>query len=138
MKNPPQRVIEVGCAIIRRGPQLLIAQRKPEDHLGGYWEFPGGKKRRQESLEECLIREAQEELGIAILPQRFFRKIDHPYPERILSLHFYLCAWVSGDPQRIECHDFQWIFPEALRDFQFPPADDEIIAELIQNKKLYF
>ncbi len=131
-------ILDVGCAIIRRGSQLLIAQRKPEDHLGGFWEFPGGKKRRQETLEECLVREAEEELGIIIVPAQFFRKIEHSYPERVLALHFYLCDWKSGDPVAIDCHDFRWIFPEALREFQFPPADDGIIEELILNKALHF
>lgn len=131
-------MIEVGCAIIRRGDQLLIAQRKPNDHLGGYWEFPGGKKRRHETLEECLVREVEEELGVVITPAQFFCKIEHSYPERVLALYFYLCDWKSGDPRKIDCHDFRWIFPEALTTFRFPPADDGIIAELIENKAKYF
>jgi 8-oxo-dGTP diphosphatase len=131
-------IIEVGCAIIRRNDQLLIAQRKPDDHLGGYWEFPGGKRCENESLEDCLVREVQEELGVVIVPDRLLRKIDHPYPKRILSLHFYLCDWKSGDPCKIDCHDFRWIYPEQMRNFQFPPADDGIINELIGNKQVYF
>lgn len=139
MNQPSQNfILDVGCAIIRRGGELLIAQRKPEDHLGGYWEFPGGKKRRHETLEECLVREVQEELGVLIEPVRFFVRKEHVYPERILALHFYLCDWKSGEPQKIDCHDFRWITPAALRDFQFPPADDGIIQELISNQTLYF
>ncbi len=139
MKNPPkQDVMNVGCAIIRKKDQLLIAQRRPDDHLGGYWEFPGGKKRRQETFEECLSREVKEELDIVIVPAKFFRKIEHHYPEKTLALWFYLCDWKSGEPVCIDCSDFRWIFPEALKEFKFPPADDEIIEELIRNKSKYF
>lgn len=137
MKHSPP-IIEVGCAIIRRKDQLLIAQRKPDDHLGGYWEFPGGKRCVNESLEDCLVREVQEELGVVIVPDRLLQKIDHAYPKRVLSLHFYLCDWKSGEPSTIDCHDFRWIYPEQMRDFQFPPADDGIINELIGNKQVYF
>lgn len=139
MTNPARlKVIEVGCAIIRRQDQLLIAQRKPDDNFGGYWEFPGGKRCRGESLEACLVREVQEELGIVIVPDRLLQKIDHAYPARILALHFYLCDWKSGEPVCIDCHDFRWIQPEEMRDFKFPPADDGIIEELILNKEKYF
>ena len=139
MKNSPKPdVIDVGCAIIRKKDRLLIAQRRPDDHLGGYWEFPGGKKRRQETLEECLSREVKEELDIVIVPAKFFQKIEHHYPEKTLALWFYLCDWESGEPACIDCSDFRWIFPEALKDFKFPPADDGIIEELIRNKTKYF
>ncbi len=137
-KNAPLPVTEVGCAIIRNKNKLLIAQRKINDHLGGYWEFPGGKKECHETLEQCLVREVEEELGVQIQVAEFFQKIEHAYPERILSLCFYLCDWKSGDPQTIDCHDFRWIEPEALKQFCFPPADDNIIEELIRNKVKYF
>ena len=139
MKKPaPSSVLEVGCAIIRHQNKLLIAQRRMDDHLGGYWEFPGGKRNDNETLEECLVREVEEELGVTIVPVRFFQKMEHPYPERILSLNFYLCDWKSGEPCARDCHAFRWIEPEALRDFKFPPADDGIIEELIRNKSRYF
>lgn len=138
MKSSKVKTIQVGCAIIRRGSELLIAQRKPEDHLGGYWEFPGGKKCHGESLEDCLVREVQEELGILIVPDKLLVKIKHAYPKRILALHFFLCDWKSGSPSCIDCHDFRWIQPEQMRDFKFPPADDGIINELITNKAKYF
>jgi 8-oxo-dGTP diphosphatase len=138
MKPSSKKIIEVGCAIIRKKDQILIAQRHDNDHMGGFWEFPGGKRCVDESLENCLVREVREELGIVITADRLLEKIDHDYPERILSLHFYLCDWVSGNPSRIDCQDFRWVYPEQMRDFKFPPADDGIINELITNKKAYF
>ena len=131
-------IIEVGCAIIRHQGKILIAQRKPHDTLGGYWEFPGGKKRLRETLEECLIREAEEELGVAIQPSKFLQRIVHAYSEKKLVLHFYLCDWKSGEPSARDCHAFAWIHPEAMREYQFPPADAGIIEELILKREEYF
>ncbi len=131
-------IIEVGCAIIGKEGKLLIAQRKPADHLGGYWEFPGGKREANETMEQCLKREVLEELGVLIRPRQFIRRRDCEYPARKISLHFYFCDWVKGEPERLDCLDFRWVTPEELRNFRFPPADDEMIDELIRKKEAYF
>lgn len=130
--------IEVGCAIIRHQGKILIAQRKPQDTLGGYWEFPGGKKKSVETMEECLIREAEEELGVLIHPARFLQRVTHAYSEKKLILHFYLCDWKSGEPLARDCQAFAWIVPEEMRDYKFPPADSDIIKELILKREEYF
>lgn len=132
------RKIDVGCAVIRRNGKILIAQRKPDDHLGLFWEFPGGKVESDETLEACLVREIQEELAVEVKPVELIRTTKHVYPERTILLHFYLCEWVSGEAQKIECHDFSWIPPDELISYKFPPADDDIIKELIEKKNKYF
>lgn len=135
MKNP---LIEVGCAIIRHQGKILIAQRKPEVYLGGYWEFPGGKREPGETIEQCLAREVREELGVSVRPVKLLREVRHTYPEKDLLLCFWFCDWESGEPSKIDCHDFRWVLPSELTDFQFPPADADLIRELISNQKAYF
>ena len=135
MKKP---VLEVGCAIIERKGRILIAQRHDHDHLGGFWEFPGGKIEAGETVEECLAREVLEELGFHIRPRRELRQIRHAYPERELLLHFWLCDWHSKEPQKIDCQDFCWILPSELRNFKFPPADSDLIDHLISAQGDYF
>ena len=130
--------IEVGCAIIRRGAKILIAQRKPGIHLGGYWEFPGGKCRNGESMEVCLEREVYEELGVRILPRKCLGRTKHTFPLKEVSLHFYLCDWIVGVPVRHDCLDFRWITPGELRKYRFPPGDDAVIRELILRETVYF
>ena len=120
----------MGCAIILKDGKILIAQRKPDDHLGGYWEFPGGKREPGETIEECLVREVREELGVEILPEKLLTVKDHIYPGKTLRLHFYFCKWSSGEAAKIDCHDFCWVRPADLRNFQFPPADLDIIEDL--------
>ena len=133
-----KNMLEVGCAIIERQGFLLIAQRHDADHLGGYWEFPGGKKEAGETLEECLVREVLEELGVIIKPRCKVREIVHTYPERDLHLVFWLCDWQSNEPQKIDCQNFCWILPAQLKEFKFPPADDELIEDLLANQGSYF
>ena len=135
--------VEVACAIIRArkaGEEtfLLIAQRKLEDFLGGYWEFPGGKIEGCESVKECLVREVYEELGVCIRPAEFFCHKEHVYPEKTVRLHFYFCDWVSGVPAKRDCLDFCWVRPEEMKNYNFIPADTEIINELIRGKEKYF
>ncbi len=137
MKNSI-KIIEVGCAIIHQNGKLLIAQRKPDDHLGGYWEFPGGKVEPRETIEDCLIREVEEELGVRIKPEYLLKKAEHAYPECSLILHFYVCRFESGEPSKKDCHDFRWIHPEELPDFLFPPADADMIQDIIRNHDGYF
>ncbi|HXV27682.1 MAG TPA: (deoxy)nucleoside triphosphate pyrophosphohydrolase [bacterium] len=134
----PMEVIEVGCAIIEKQGKLLIAQRKPGSRLGGYWEFPGGKRKPSETMEECLIREVKEELGIGILPRLFLRRSHYRYPDRKVDLHFYLCDWGVGFPAKHGCHDFRWVWPRDLKDYRFPPADTDLIGELIRKEAVYF
>ena len=131
-------VMEVGCAVIAKSGKLLIAQRKPGAHLGGFWEFPGGKRYDHENMEACLIREVHEELGIWIRPRQFLRKTEHAYPDKNVALYFYLCDWVSGRPVRRDCLNFQWVEPVELRRFRFPLGDDVILNELIRKRIYYF
>ena len=131
-------MIEVGCAIIYKEGKILIAQRKPGGPMGGYWEFPGGKHEPGESLQDCLVREVREELGVVIQPERLIHHAVHTYPERTLKLYFVLCRFLSGRPLKLDCYDFRWIKPAELRNFRFPPADDEVIGDLIRNQFEYF
>lgn len=132
------KAVEVGCSIILREGKILIAQRPPGTYLGGYWEFPGGKREAGETIEKCLVREVFEELGIWIRPRSFLCRTDHAYPDKRFSLFFYLCDWVSGRPMRHGCLDFRWVVPEELRRFRFPLGDDVILNELIRKKSYYF
>lgn len=118
---------EVACAVIRERGKILIAQRRKRDHLGGFWEFPGGKRMGGESLGNCLEREIREELGIRIKPLRFLRRIDYRYPEKRVSLYFYECQLLEGNPRPWKCQEFRWVYPFELRHYPFPPADEVLL-----------
>jgi len=129
---------DVGCAVIYHHGRLLVAQRGYGSNLGGYWEFPGGKREPEETIEACLVREVWEELRVRIRPERYLTTHFHVDPFRRLALHFYLCAWEQGSPVAYECLAFRWIEPEEMRRLMFPPADRDIIETLIRKKLYYF
>lgn len=131
-------VIEVGCAIIHRNGELLIAQRHLEDSFGGYWEFPGGKREKDETIEDCLVREVFEELGIQILPEKLLQNKVCGTSERKISLFFFFCKWVNGEPRAIDCKDFKWVAREEIRRYTLLPGDLEILEDLVLHWEKYF
>jgi 8-oxo-dGTP diphosphatase len=123
--------IDVACAVIRREGKILITRRRAKDHLGGLWEFPGGKRHAGESLGVCLERELWEELGIRIKVARFLKRIDYRYPEKTVSLYFYECVLSEGTPWPHGCQEFRWVRPFELKRYDFPPADEGILNILL-------
>ena len=125
--------IDVVAAIIRRAGKILITQRPDNVHLGGMWEFPGGKVEAGETLELALQREIQEELGLGVRVDDEFFRIDHDYPSRSVRLHFFNCTIIEGEAQPLDVADLQWVEPQQLGNFQFPPADAELIELLVRQ-----
>jgi mutator protein MutT len=131
-------LIEVGCAIIHKSGKILIAQRHLHDSFGGYWEFPGGKREAQETIEQCLEREAYEELGIRIQPEKLLCNRVHGSPDRRISLFFFFCKWTEGEPCALDCKDFRWVSRESIRDYQLLPGDLEVLEDLVLHWEEYF
>lgn len=121
---------DVVACVIRRGPKVLIAQRRPDQMLGGLWEFPGGKCKPGETLEDAAVREIREEIGIAIEPLRRLTAIDHAYSHFRITLHAVECRYVSGRARPIECAAVRWVMPEQFEDFPFPVTDRRIVKRL--------
>lgn len=126
-------VIQVAAAVIERRGRYLIARRRADAHLSGYWEFPGGKREAGETFEACVRREVLEELGVEITGLRPLIVTRHEYPEKIVELHFFTCSLSHGDPQALDCRDFRWVTGEELAEYAFPPADAPVIAQLTKS-----
>src|ERR1700679_940934 len=126
--------LEVGAALIYRGGQYLITQRKAEDSFGGFWELPGGKREPGEDMEDCVRRELKEELDLTVTILGFFRIVVYPYPHRLVKLHIYWCS-IAPDavPNAIECQAYAWVDPKDLATRPFPEAHQERIRELTQK-----
>jgi mutator protein MutT len=122
--------IEVSAALIFRDGKLLIAQRHAKSHLGGLWEFPGGKRESGETFEACLVREIREELGVEISVGALFDEIAHDYPEKSVHLKFFQCKLISGEPEPLDCAAVKWVEKEQLGDFEFPAADAQLLEKL--------
>ena len=137
-REQPLREIEVGCAVIYRQGKLLVGQRRPGDTLGGYWEFPGGKRNPAETFEACIEREVFEEMAVRVKARRFIKAVTHDFLSRRIHLHFYICDFLSGEPVLHECMDARWVALEDLKNYQFPPADRDLLNELVERKLYYF
>lgn len=129
--------VEVSAGLVFRGGKLLITQRRPGDHLGGLWEFPGGKREPGESFEECLIRELKEELGIEVSIVALLESITHEYPEKTVRLEFFKCSWLRDEPRALGCHDFAWVEAVDLMRYPFPPADARLLDMLMKTPELW-
>jgi 8-oxo-dGTP diphosphatase len=124
-------LVEVVAALVQdEKGHYLITQRRKGSHLAGLWEFPGGKREADESLEEALRRELAEELSARFAVGQRVETVRWEYPERTIVIHFYRCRLESGTIEPREDQAMAWVAPDRLSDFDFPPADRDVIARL--------
>ncbi len=122
-------VIEVVAAVIERAGRILIARRHGGSHLGGLWEFPGGKRQPGETPEAALVREIREELDAAVTVGELLDDVEWTYPEKTVRLLFFRCA-LAGEPRAAEGQEIAWVAPADLDRYEFPPADEGLVARL--------
>jgi 8-oxo-dGTP diphosphatase len=126
--------VEVVAAIIREtgGNRILLSQRRSDSHLGGFWEFPGGKVEPGESRESALIREVMEELGIRVKIGLQVLEQSHRYPDRYVRVHFYECRILEGSPVALEAIRLAWCPPQQLHRYRMPEANTRVV-EVLQS-----
>jgi mutator protein MutT len=123
-------VIEVAIALVWRSGRLLVTRRLPAAHLGGLWEFPGGKLRTGETPDAAAEREVLEETGVVARARARRAPIEWRYPERTVRLQPVDCDWVEGEGERRGVADLRWAAVAELGELEFPPANAALIAEL--------
>jgi mutator protein MutT len=133
MTNKPKPHINVTAGLIFKNGSILIARRPQGYHLAGLWEFPGGKQEPDETLEECLEREIREELDIEVKADKLFVTVVHEYEKKIVSLHVFECTYLRGDPKGLDGQEIKWIKTSELREYEFPPPDQEVIELILRN-----
>lgn len=119
------------AAVVNNKGEVLVSQRKRGTHLGGYWEFPGGKLEQSESVAAALVRELKEELDIVPKSSRPLIRIRHHYPEKSVLLDVWRIESYSGKPKGIEGQCIEWRAIDRLDHNVFPPADIPIINALL-------
>ena len=123
-------MIEVVAALIWDQDRFLACQRPPQKARGLLWEFVGGKVEPGESREEALIRECREELGITVEPDSLFMEVEHEYPDITVRLSIFHAVISDGVPQKLEHNDIRWITVDEIEQYEFCPADKDILAKL--------
>jgi 8-oxo-dGTP diphosphatase len=121
---------EVVAALIWDKNRFLACQRPVHKARGLLWEFVGGKVEPGETREQALIRECQEELGITVAVQDVFMEVDHVYPDLTVHLTLFNASIAEGIPQKIEHNDLRWITVDEIDQYEFCPADEEILRRL--------
>lgn len=121
---------EVAAALIWDGDKFMICQRPPHKARGLLWEFVGGKLEKGESGEQALTRECREELDVEVEPRDIFMQVIHEYPDIEIRLTLFNAVIKSGVPKLIEHVDIKWITPEEIDNYDFCPADEEILNQI--------
>lgn len=129
------KMTEVVAALIWDGNRFMICQRPAHKARGLLWEFVGGKTEEGEDSEEALIRECREELDITVEVDDVFMDVVHQYPDLLVNLILYNCKIASGTPKLLEHNDLRWITVDEIDQYEFCPADVEILEELKRKCK---
>jgi len=131
---------EVVAALIWDNDKFMICQRPAHKARGLLWEFVGGKVEQGETKEQALVRECKEELNILLSVGDVFMDIIHEYPDLTVHLTLFNATITDGEPQKLEHNDIKWIAPSEILNFEFCPADKEILARIceVHNKRKDF
>ncbi len=130
----PHHHIAIG--VIYKADKILIALRPSEGLLGNLWEFPGGKCKADESLAECCRREVLEETGLTVEVGERFSIVRHSYSHFRITLHAFLCHYVSGTAKAKSSQQIRWVKLSALNEYAFPKANKKIIEDLFAHSPL--
>ena len=120
------------AALIWREDRFLACQRPAHKARGLLWEFVGGKVEPGERREEALIRECREELDVTVEVGEVFMEVDHVYPDLTVHLTLFHASIPEGDPKKLEHNDLRWLTVEEIDQYEFCPADIEILERLKQ------
>lgn len=130
-KKRNYRKIEAVVAVIEKNGSFLIQKRPPKGLLADLWEFPGGKRKTGETLEEALRREVKEELQSEVLDEKLLIKVHHAYTQYQVSLYAFQCH-LAKEPC-LSKNRHRWVILHGLRDYPFPSGSAKIIKFLEQR-----
>jgi A/G-specific adenine glycosylase len=127
---------DVVVALIFDGSGRILIQQRPQDAmLGGLWEFPGGKCRDDETLEDACVREVKEELGVDVVINDFYDRLVHAYSHFRITLHAYRCVIADGQVQSVAGEALDWVHVDSLGNYAFPRANRRLIERIVQERR---
>lgn len=127
------KITEVVAALIWRDDKFMICQRPAHKARGLLWEFVGGKVEEGETKQQALIRECHEEIAVTLDVGEIFMDVTHEYPDLTVHLTLFNATIAEGEPQMLEHVDIRWITPREIPEYDFCPADVEILDKLRQS-----
>jgi 8-oxo-dGTP diphosphatase len=130
MRKP---VLDIALALVLRDGRWLVARRKPHAHLGGLWEFPGGKRIADETPSQAAIRELLEECAVDATPLHVLDTVTYEYTDRCARLTPVICAWTKGEPQALSADVCCWVSTEELLRLDMPTVNATIIRAALDR-----
>ena len=124
---------EVVAALIWNDDKFMICQRPATKSCALLWEFVGGKVEKGETKEQALVRECREELGITLSVGEVFTEVVHEYPDITVHLTLFNATIIEGVPQKLEHNDIRWITPQEIPQYNFCPADKDILRKIMHE-----
>ncbi|PHM46419.1 8-oxodGTP nucleoside triphosphatase [Xenorhabdus mauleonii] len=129
-----KKYLRIAAGVIKNNNnEIFITQRSADSHMGGFWEFPGGKLEQGETPEQALIRELKEEVGIEVTHSELLDTITHDFPDRNITLYFFLVDEWKNDPFGREGQPYRWVLQSELIADEFPPANRSIVSLLTKD-----
>ncbi|PMO40069.1 7,8-dihydro-8-oxoguanine-triphosphatase [Vibrio sp. 10N.222.52.B12] len=113
--------------------QIFITKRPDDKHKGGFWEFPGGKVEQNETVEQAMIRELEEEIGITVTEQALFEHLEYDYPDKSLKFDFITVSQFNNQPYGREGQEGRWVDIIALPNYAFPEANVPILERVVKE-----
>ena len=123
-------MVEVVAALIWDGDRFLACQRPANKARALLWEFVGGKVEPGETKEQALIRECREELDVTLKVEDVYMDVVHQYPDIQVHLTLFNARIAEGTPKKLEHNDIRWLLPSQIPQYDFCPADEEILKKL--------
>ncbi|HAZ53654.1 MAG TPA: 8-oxo-dGTP diphosphatase MutT [Franconibacter helveticus] len=128
-----KRLTIAACIIRNRQGEIFITRRAADAHMAPKWEFPGGKVEAGESPEQALVRELAEETGINVTSATLFESLEYQFPDRHITLWFFLVESWEGEPWGKEGQPGRWVAQGELIADEFPAANEPVINKLKQQ-----
>ena len=131
-KLPPIPHFDIAVGLIWKNGQLLIGKRSEKKMLGGLWEFPGGKQKKNELLKQTVLREVKEETNLDVQVGTLFCKVNHSYTHFKITMHVFHCDSFDGQLKTLSADELRWVAVSDLSSFPFPTANIRVIDQLKQ------
>jgi 8-oxo-dGTP diphosphatase len=128
--EPRARTLVVAGLIIGDDRRILLTQRRADQALPLWWEFPGGKVEPGEAPVAALARELREEIGVTVAVGPIWEVLFHAYPTFDLVMLVYVCRIVDGSPRAVEVADLAWVAAQDLARWDILPADRPLVERL--------
>lgn len=128
-------MVEVVAALIWNENKFMICQRPAHKARGLLWEFVGGKVELGETKEQALVRECREALAVTLSVGDVFMDVIHEYPDITVHLTLFNATITEGEPVMMEHNDIQWITPSEISNYEFCPADVEILKNIMKRAR---